>query len=137
MKTTQRDNALDNLLKKAAPPLGAPDAARVERACDRLVAERTTARSSLSPDLFVRSLTRIAACVAVALGIVLAYRIASRPAAGDASAANVAIPMPADLNTLLSTRVLTDTLATESANFVSDLTDLTVVLNNRACAILF
>jgi len=126
---------LENNLRRAAPPLGCADAARIARACAR-VEELRTNPVSLRFHAFVKPLLRIAA-VLVLLGSV--FVLLKKPVQGPVydPLCTASAPRFDPLNTLVDPHAVTDVLANESANLVSDLATLTTVLNERTLAILF
>ena len=133
------DDPVERLLKESAPPPGRPDARRVARACDAVGRLPRAAAPVLSPRLFVRPLLRLAAGLAVAAGIALLYPKGLRHQESPKGAvpAIASVSVPEEYRKWVGPDLLTDTLATESANLVADLTTLTTVLNDRTFAILF
>ncbi len=134
-KTDVSVKTLENNLRRAAPPLGRADAVRVAQACAR-VAELRTEPVPLRCHALVKPLLRIAA-VLVLLGSI--FVLLKKPVQGPADdlLLTASVPRFDTLNTLVDTHAVTDVLANESANLVSDLATLTSVLNERTLAILF
>lgn len=133
------DDPVERLLKENAPPPGRPDTRRVARACDAVGRLPRAAAPVLSPRLFVRPLLRLAAGLAVAAGIALLYPrgLRDREPQTVTAPAIASVSVPEEYRKWVGPDLLTDTLTTESANLVADLTTLTAVLNERTFAILF
>jgi bifunctional pyridoxal-dependent enzyme with beta-cystathionase and maltose regulon repressor activities len=88
------------------------------------------------PRTFIKPLLRVAACLALLLGIA----VLMRPATRAPSAAFPALPTLttfSDLADLMQRQELATSLASEIDNLAADLTDLTAALNERTLAILF
>jgi hypothetical protein len=123
---------MEERLRKSAPPLRAPDARRVAKACAHL-ASAPSVSPLREPATFTKPLLRVAACLALLFGIALLMRPSKQAA-----------PVPAlpsmtfnDLAALMKTSDLENALASEVTDLASDLADLTAVLNDRTLAILF
>ena len=126
---------LEKALRQAAPPLGRADAARVERVCGR-IAEVRKEPVSRSRHAFAKPLLRIAAAL-VLLGSAITLLKNDAPAPLSDLPQLAAAPFLNALGTWEAISGVTDSLADESANLVSDLATLTTVLNERSLAILF
>lgn len=119
-------------LRKSAPALRAPDRARVESACAQVV--RASPRSPLrEPRTFLRPLLRLAACLALMLGLALLLR----PKPRAALPALPSFTTLSDIRELMVPSPLKNSLACEAEDLASDLAGLTAVLNERTFAILF
>ncbi len=141
---TQIHLSVEELLSQATPPLAQPDGKRVARACEAVsrlaqdgaqadrLSVRFTGRHLLRPAL------RLAACLAIILGASLFFKATRRSTAPYASLPTYSPGAVTEtLDALVDTKEVTEALATESANLVSDLATLTAVVNERTLAILF
>jgi hypothetical protein len=140
-KRAQCQTTIEDLLRKSAPALRPPVASRVAAACERAAA--APAPSPLrEPRTFTRPLLRVAACLALLLGVAALMR--PRPPAAPPPQPTAAVPpsLPAvatfrDLADLMQRQELATSLASEADNLTADLVDLTAILNERTLAILF
>lgn len=134
-RQTARQTATEALLRQSVPPLRRPDPDRVAEACARIAS--APARSPLrDPRTFVKPLLRVAACLALLLGVA----VLMRPAVRAPSVVYPTLPTVAtfsDLADLMQRQELATSLASEIDNLAADLTDLTAALNERTLAILF
>ena len=131
-KNRSLQTAMEERLRQSAPPLRAPNPARVAKACGR-IASAPPVSALLEPRTFIKPLLRVAACVALLAGIALLLRPAPQ---------TVTVPaLPpitfTDLTTLMDTQKFGNTLASEADDLTADLVALTAVLNDRTLAILF
>ncbi len=132
-KSKNRQNALEERLRRSAPALRAPDRARVDKAC--AAAESAAPLSPLRPPhSSLKPLLSAAACLALMLGILLLTHPGRQTPAlqplSDFSSLT-------DVKQLIVPQNLRNPLTGEAEDLASDLTDLTAVLNERTFAILF
>ncbi len=133
MNEKQTWKPIERALKRAVPPLRAPDTARAEAVCRRLPPLRPESATGGERPLFSRrTLIRAAACLILALGVTVLLRSPSQPPGSvqfpDISPANVA----AWASTVVNAPILETALTTEADNLSDDLTDLTYVVNQHA-----
>jgi len=126
--------------REAAPSLRAPSPARVAAACDCVRSEDVLSPLR-KPGTFTRPLLRVAACLALLLGVAALMRPA-RPASKQELARLAAPALPAvatfaDLADLMQNQELATCLTSEADNLSADLVDLTDTLNARTLEILF
>jgi len=138
MKTDkQLHRLLEASLRRCAPPLSPPDAARVNRACECLNALHALAGAPRRARAFAKPLLHIAAGLALLGSAAVWVQNASRVTTVTEMPHVAAVPLFDDLNALAGTPALTATLACETDNLVADLAALATVLNDRSLAILF
>lgn len=126
-------NALEERLRQGAPALRAPDRARIDKACATALCAAPLSPLR-APRVFLKPLLRVAACLALMLGIALLMRPKTQAAAAQ--------PLPSfatltDIKDMMVPQTLRNSLAGEAEDLASDLADLTAVLNERTFAILF
>ncbi len=139
-KRKKQADVLEARLRGTAAQLRPPDPARVAAACAR-AAEEVLLSPLRESRTFTRPLLRVAACLALLLGLaVLTRPLRQNPAVATTLAVQPQLPSLAtfgDFAELMGAQELAASLVFEADNLSSDFADLTAQFNASTFSILF
>jgi len=129
-------DALEAVLRQAAPALRKADPTRVEAACDRVAAAPSAGfANTCEPPHLGRLLARAAACLVLASGIAVLMRTPAAPTRLPTAPISTA-ELARTFDSVVNAPSLETSLTTEADDLTDDFTDLTIAIKNHAFSLI-